>query len=156
VTLLPYCVLRESIIEDAAILGPFCHLRPLAHVGPKAKIGNFVELKKSKIGRGSKVPHLSYVGDATVGEGVNVGAGTITCNYDGVHKHETKIADHAFIGTNTSLVAPITVGEGAYIGAGSTITKDVPPGALAVGRAPQVVKEGWAARKTRKHGESRG
>jgi len=156
VTLLPYCVLRESIIEDAAILGPFCHLRPLAHVGPKAKIGNFVELKKSKIGRGSKVPHLSYVGDATVGEGVNVGAGTITCNYDGVHKHETKIADHAFIGTNTSLVAPITVGEGAYIGAGSTITKDVPPGALAVGRAPQVVKEGWAARKTRKHEESRG
>jgi bifunctional UDP-N-acetylglucosamine pyrophosphorylase/glucosamine-1-phosphate N-acetyltransferase len=156
VTLLPYCVLRESIIEDAATLGPFCHLRPLAHVGPKAKIGNFVELKKSKIGRGSKVPHLSYVGDATVGEGVNVGAGTITCNYDGVHKHETKIGDHAFIGTNTSLVAPITVGEGAYIGAGSTITKDVPPGALAVGRASQVVKEGWAARKTRKHEESRG
>jgi bifunctional UDP-N-acetylglucosamine pyrophosphorylase / glucosamine-1-phosphate N-acetyltransferase len=156
VTLLPYCVLRESVIEDAAILGPFCHLRPLAHVGRKAKIGNFVELKKSKIGRGSKVPHLSYVGDATVGDGVNVGAGTITCNYDGVHKHETKIADHAFIGTNTSLVAPVTVGEGAYIGAGSTITKDVPPGALAVGRAPQIVKEGWAARKTRKHEESRG
>jgi bifunctional UDP-N-acetylglucosamine pyrophosphorylase/glucosamine-1-phosphate N-acetyltransferase len=102
------------------------------------------------------VPHLSYVGDATVGEDVNVGAGTITCNYDGVHKHETKIGDHAFIGTNTSLVAPITVGEGAYIGAGSTITKDVPPGALAVGRASQVVKEGWAARKTRKHEESRG
>ena len=156
VTLLPYCVLRESVIEDAAILGPFCHLRPLAHVGARAKIGNFVELKKSKIGRGSKVPHLSYVGDATVGDGVNVGAGTITCNYDGVHKHETKIADHAFIGTNTSLVAPVTVGEGAYIGAGSTITKDVPPGALAVGRAPQIVKEGWAARKARKHEESRG
>jgi bifunctional UDP-N-acetylglucosamine pyrophosphorylase/glucosamine-1-phosphate N-acetyltransferase len=155
VTLLPYCVLRESVIEDAAVLGPFCHLRPLAHVGPKAKIGNFVELKKSKIGRGSKVPHLSYVGDATVGDGVNVGAGTITCNYDGVHKHETKIADHAFIGTNTSLVAPVTVGEGAYIGAGSTITKDVPPGALAVGRAPQIVKEGWAARKARKHEEPR-
>jgi len=156
VTLLPYCVLRESVIEDAAILGPFCHLRPLAHVGARAKIGNFVELKKSKIGRGSKVPHLSYVGDATVGDGVNVGAGTITCNYDGVHKHETKIADHAFIGTNTSLVAPVTVGEGAYIGAGSTITKDVPPGALAVGRAPQIVKEGWAARKARRHEESRG
>jgi bifunctional UDP-N-acetylglucosamine pyrophosphorylase/glucosamine-1-phosphate N-acetyltransferase len=93
------------------------------------------------------VPHLSYVGDATVGEGVNVGAGTITCNYDGVAKHETKIGDRAFIGTNTSLVAPVTVGEGAYIGAGSTITKDVPPGALAVGRAQQVVKDGWAARK---------
>jgi bifunctional UDP-N-acetylglucosamine pyrophosphorylase/glucosamine-1-phosphate N-acetyltransferase len=113
VTLLPYCVVRESAIEEDATLGPFCHLRPLSHVGPKAKVGNFVELKKSTIGRGSKVPHLSYVGDATVGEGVNVGAGTITCNYDGVAKHETKIGDRAFIGTNTSLVAPITVGEGA-------------------------------------------
>ena len=149
VTLLPYCVVRESAIEEAATLGPFCHLRPLSHVGPKAKVGNFVELKKSTIGRGSKVPHLSYVGDATVGEGVNVGAGTITCNYDGVAKHETKIGDRAFIGTNTSLVAPVTVGEGAYIGAGSTITKDVPPGALAVGRAQQVVKDGWAARKAK-------
>jgi bifunctional UDP-N-acetylglucosamine pyrophosphorylase / glucosamine-1-phosphate N-acetyltransferase len=155
VTLLPYCVLRDSVIEDDATLGPFCHLRPLSHVGPKARVGNFVELKKSKIGRGSKVPHLSYVGDATVGEGVNVGAGTITCNYDGVHKHETKIGDHAFVGTNTSLVAPITVGEGAYIGAGSTITKDVPPGALAVGRAPQVVKDGWAARKAKRREEPR-
>jgi bifunctional UDP-N-acetylglucosamine pyrophosphorylase / glucosamine-1-phosphate N-acetyltransferase len=153
VTLLPYCVVRESVIDEAATLGPFCHLRPLAHVGPKAKIGNFVELKKSTIGRGSKVPHLSYVGDATVGEGVNVGAGTITCNYDGVNKHETKIGDRAFIGTNTSLVAPVTIGEGAYIGAGSTITKDVPPGALAVGRAQQVVKDGWAARKAKKRGE---
>jgi bifunctional UDP-N-acetylglucosamine pyrophosphorylase / glucosamine-1-phosphate N-acetyltransferase len=153
---LPYCVLRDSVIEDAATLGPFCHLRPLSHVGPKAKVGNFVELKKSTIGRGSKVPHLSYVGDATVGEGVNVGAGTITCNYDGVNKHETKIDDHAFIGTNTSRVAPVTVGEGAYIGAGSTITKDVPPGALAVGRAPQIVKDGWAARKARKREERRG
>ena len=155
VTLLPYCVLRESVIEDAATLGPFCHLRPLSHVGSRAKVGNFVELKKSRIGRGSKVPHLSYVGDATVGEDVNVGAGTITCNYDGVAKHETTIEDRAFIGTNTSLVAPVTVGEGAYIGAGSTITKDVPPGALAVGRAPQVVKEGWAARKTKKREEHR-
>jgi bifunctional UDP-N-acetylglucosamine pyrophosphorylase / glucosamine-1-phosphate N-acetyltransferase len=153
VTLLPYCVVRESAIDAAATLGPFCHLRPLAHVGPKAKIGNFVELKKSTIGRGSKVPHLSYVGDATVGEGVNVGAGTITCNYDGVNKHETKIGDRAFIGTNTSLVAPVTIGEGAYIGAGSTITKDVPPGALAVGRAQQVVKDGWAARKAKKREE---
>jgi bifunctional UDP-N-acetylglucosamine pyrophosphorylase / glucosamine-1-phosphate N-acetyltransferase len=153
VTLLPYCVIRESAIEEAATLGPFCHLRPLAHVGAKAKVGNFVELKKSTIGRGSKVPHLSYVGDATVGEGVNVGAGTITCNYDGIHKHETKIGDRAFIGTNTSLVAPITVGEGAYVGAGSTITKDVPPGALAVGRAQQIVKEGWAARKAKKREE---
>ena len=156
VTLKPYCVLTESVIEDAATLGPFCHLRPLSHVGPKARVGNFVELKKSRIGRGSKVPHLSYVGDATVGEDVNVGAGTITCNYDGVAKHETKIDDRAFIGTNTSLVAPITVGAGAYIGAGSTITKDVPPGALAVGRAPQVVKDGWAVRKSKKREEHRG
>src|SRR5947209_14709434 len=153
VTLKPSCVLSESVVEDAATLGPFCHLRPLSHVGPKARVGNFVELKKSRIGRGSKVPHLSYVGDATVGEDVNIGAGTITCNYDGVAKHQTTIGDGAFIGTNTSLVAPVTVGEGAYIGAGSTIAKDVPPGALAVGRAQQIVKEGWAARKAKKREE---
>ena len=149
VELKPYCVLAESVVEEAAVLGPFCHLRPLAHVGPRAKIGNFVELKKSRIGRGAKVPHLSYVGDATVGEAVNVGAGTITCNFDGVAKHETTIGAGAFIGTNSSLVAPITIGEGAYIGAGSTITKDVPAGALAVGRGHQVIKEGWAARKAK-------
>ena len=125
-------------------------------MGSGAKIGNFVELKKSKIGRGSKVPHLSYVGDSTVGTQVNIGAGTITCNYDGVAKHETKIGDRAFIGTNTSLVAPITIGDGAYIAAGSTVTKDVPPGALAVGRAHQVVKEGWAARKAKTREEHRG
>ena len=107
-------------------------------------------MKKSRIGPGSKVPHLSYVGDATVGEGVNIGAGTITCNYDGVAKHETRIGDGVFVGTNSSLVAPLTIGEGAYIAAGSTITKDVPPGALAVGRAHQIVKEGWAARKAKK------
>ena len=149
-------MLTESVVDAAAILGPFCHLRPLSHVGSGAKIGNFVELKKSKIGRGSKVPHLSYVGDSTVGTQVNVGAGTITCNYDGVAKHETKIGDRAFIGTNTSLVAPITIGDGAYIAAGSTVTKDVPPGALAVGRAHQVVKEGWAARKAKTREEHRG
>ena len=147
VTLKPYCVLTEAVVEHGAVLGPFCHLRPLSHVGPDAKVGNFVELKKSKIGRRSKVPHLSYVGDATVGEEVNVGAGTITCNYDGVDKHETRIGDRAFVGTNSSLVAPLTIGEGAYIGAGSTITKDVPPGALAVERGEQVIKEGWAARR---------
>src|SRR5947209_10638967 len=135
VALRPYCVLNDATVEDGASLGPFCHLRPLSHVGAGAKIGNFVELKKSKIGRGSKVPHLSYVGDSTVGTQVNIGAGTITCNYDGVAKHETKIGDRAFIGTNTSLVAPITIGDGAYIAAGSTVTQDVPPGALAVGRA---------------------
>ncbi len=150
VTLKPYCVLTQAVVEDEAILGPFCHLRPLSHVGPRAKIGNFVELKKSRIGRGSKVPHLSYVGDATVGEEVNIGAGTITCNYDGVAKHETRVGDRAFVGTNSSLVAPLTIGEGAYVGAGSTITKDVPAGALALGRAKQVVKEGWATRRRQK------
>src|SRR5436190_4230925 len=150
VHLRPYCVLTEATVEEGAQLGPFCHLRPLSHVGPRAKIGNFVEMKKSRIGPGSKVPHLSYVGDATVGEGVNIGAGTITCNYDGVAKHETRIGDGVFVGTNSSLVAPLTIGEGAYIAAGSTITKDVPPGALAVGRAHQIVKEGWAARKAKK------
>ena len=153
VTLRPYCVLTEAVVEDEAILGPFCHLRPLSHVGPRAKIGNFVELKKSRIGRGSKVPHLSYVGDATVGEEVNIGAGTITCNYDGVAKHETRIGDRAFVGTNSSLVAPLTIGEGAYVGAGSTITKDVSPGALAVGRGKQVTKEGWALKPRKKKPE---
>jgi len=143
----PYCVLTEAVVEDGADLGPFCHLRPQAHIGVKAKIGNFVEVKKSKIGRGSKAPHLSYIGDTTVGDQVNIGAGTITCNYDGVAKHPTTIGAGSFVGSNTTLVAPVVVGEGAYVGAGSTITKDVPPGALAVGRAHQIVKEGWAARR---------
>jgi len=147
VTVRPYCVLNESVVEEGASLGPFCHLRPLSHVGAGAKIGNFVEVKKSRIGRGAKVPHLSYVGDAILGADVNFGAGAITCNYDGVNKHETVVRDGVFIGTNSSLVAPITVGEGAYVGAGSVITKDVPPGALAVTRAPQVVREEWVARR---------
>jgi bifunctional UDP-N-acetylglucosamine pyrophosphorylase/glucosamine-1-phosphate N-acetyltransferase len=147
VLLKPYCVLAASTVEADAQLGPFCHLRPQSHVGQKAKIGNFVELKKSRIGRGSKVPHLSYVGDTRMGEGVNVGAGTITCNYDGVAKHETVIADGVFIGTNSSLVAPLTIGEGAYVAAGSVITKNVPPGALAVARGRQETREGWVARK---------
>lgn len=143
----PYCVLTEATVEDEAQLGPFCHLRPLAHIGANARIGNFVEVKKSRIGRGSKANHLAYIGDATIGEGVNIGAGAITCNYDGAAKHQTRIGDGAFIGTNTSLVAPLTVGEGAYIGSGSVITKDVPPGALAVARSQQIVKAGWAARR---------
>lgn len=152
VTLRPYCVLSDAVVEAEAQLGPFCHLRPQSHVGAGAKIGNFVELKKSKIGRGAKVPHLSYVGDATVGDNANIGAGTITCNYDGVAKHETKIGAGAFVGTNSSLVAPVTIGAGAYVGAGSVITKSVPAGALAVARARQEVRAGWAARrkKTRK------
>jgi len=156
VRLKPYCVLSEAIVEEAAELGPFCHLRPASHVGARARIGNFVELKKARIGRGAKVPHLSYVGDATLGAGVNFGAGAITCNYDGVDKHETIVGEGAFIGTNASLVAPVTVGDGAYVGAGSVITKDVPPGALAVTRAPQAIREGWAAKKqkTRKAKET--
>ena len=150
VWLKPYCVLSESTVEEGAQLGPFCHLRPASHVGANAKIGNFVELKKSRIGRGSKVPHLSYVGDTQMGAGVNIGAGTITCNYDGVAKHETVIADRAFVGTNTSLVAPLTIGEGAYVAAGSVITKSVPPGALAVARGRQETREGWVSRKQKK------
>ena len=147
VILRPYCVLSDAIVEAEAQLGPFCHLRPQSHVGAGAKIGNFVELKKSKIGRGAKVPHLSYIGDATVGDKANIGAGTITCNYDGAAKHETIIGAGAFVGTNSSLVAPVTIGAGAYVGAGSVITKSVPAGALAVARARQEVRVGWAARK---------
>ncbi len=157
VLLKPYCVLAESTVETGAQLGPFCHLRPLSHVGANAKIGNFVELKKSRIGRGSKVPHLSYVGDTQMGEGVNVGAGTITCNYDGAKKHETVIGDGVFVGTNSSLVAPLTIGEGAYVAAGSVITKNVPPGSLAVARGRQETREGWVSRKHKdkkaEHGE---
>jgi bifunctional UDP-N-acetylglucosamine pyrophosphorylase/glucosamine-1-phosphate N-acetyltransferase len=149
VRLKPYCVLTEATVEDDAELGPFCHLRPQALIGTGARIGNFVEVKKSRIGRGSKAPHLAYIGDATVGDGVNVGAGTITCNYDGVAKHETRIGDGVFVGSNSTLVAPLTVGDGAYVGAGSTITRDVPPGALALGRGQQVEKAGWAERKAR-------
>src|SRR5206468_2584092 len=142
----PYCVLTESVIERGAVMGPFCHLRPNSHVGENCEIGNFIELKKTKIGRKSKAHHVGYLGDTTIGEGANIGAGTITCNYDGVAKHPTVIGDGAFVGTNSSLVAPLTIGKGAYVAAGSVITKDVPEDALAVERAPQVVKEGWAAR----------
>ena len=143
-------------MEAGAALGPFCHLRPLAHVGPDARIGNFVELKKARIGRGAKVPHLSYVGDATLGADVNFGAGAITCNYDGVNKNETVIGDGAFIGTNSALVAPLTVGDGAYVAAGSVITKDVPADALAVARGRQVIREGWARRKKKPHARHEG
>jgi bifunctional UDP-N-acetylglucosamine pyrophosphorylase/glucosamine-1-phosphate N-acetyltransferase len=155
VTLRAYCILAESTVEAGAALGPFCHLRPLAHVGPEAKIGNFVELKKSRIGRGAKVPHLAYVGDATLGADVNFGAGAITCNYDGVNKNETVIGDGAFIGTNSALVAPLTIGAGAYVAAGSVITKDVPADALAVARGRQEMREGWARRKKKSRHEDK-
>src|SRR5947207_5388311 len=151
VLLKPYCILTDSVVEDEAILGPFCHLRPQTHVGAGAHIGNFVELKKTRLGKGAKANHLAYLGDATIGDRANIGAGAITCNYDGFNKHETKIGAGAFIGTNSSLVAPLTIGDGAYIGAGSTITKDVPPDALAVERSQQAAKDGWAARWRARH-----
>jgi len=147
VVLKPYSIIEEAAIEEDATLGPFCHLRPGCHIGAGAEIGNFAELKKSRVGKKTKIHHVSYMGDATLGERVNVGAGTITCNYDGQRKHPTVIGDGVFVGTNSSLVAPLTVGEGAYVAAGSVITRDVPPGALALERSPQVVKDGWAAKR---------
>jgi len=151
VTVLDGCVILESEIADLCAIGPYAHLRPESRVRSRAKVGNFVELKKSVIGEGSKVPHLAYVGDAIVGDRVNIGAGTITCNYDGFSKHQTIIEDEVFIGSNASLVAPVRIGRGAIVAAGSTITSEVAPDALAFGRALQVVKEGRAAeiRKTR-------
>jgi bifunctional UDP-N-acetylglucosamine pyrophosphorylase / glucosamine-1-phosphate N-acetyltransferase len=146
VTLKPYSIIETAVIDEDAVLGPFCHLRPGCHIGAGAEIGNYAELKKSRVGRKSKIHHVSYTGDATVGEGVNIGAGMITCNYDGFRKHQTIIEDGAFVGTNASLVAPLTVGRGAYIGAGSVITKDVPADALALERSQPAVKDGWATR----------
>ena len=148
------CVLADSTVADGARIGPFAHLRPGSEIGEDAHIGNFVETKKAKLGKGAKASHLTYLGDAEVGAGTNIGAGVITCNYDGVHKHKTKIGEKAFVGSDSTLVAPVTVGDGAYIGAGSCITKEVPAGALAVGRARQVNLEGWvAARQARKKTE---
>jgi bifunctional UDP-N-acetylglucosamine pyrophosphorylase/glucosamine-1-phosphate N-acetyltransferase len=151
---LDHCFLRDCIVGADAVVGPFAHIRPESVIGPRAKVGNFVELKKTHLGEGSKAPHLSYLGDATIGPAVNVGAGTITCNYDGVNKHPTRIGAGAFIGSDTTLVAPITVGEGAYVAAGSAITEDVPPDSLALGRARQVIKEGWAAARRAKRAGS--
>jgi bifunctional UDP-N-acetylglucosamine pyrophosphorylase / glucosamine-1-phosphate N-acetyltransferase len=144
---LDHCLLRESVVEAGASVGPFSHVRPESRIGASARVGNFVELKKTLLGNGSKAQHLSYLGDATVGPGVNIGAGTITCNYDGVKKSRTTIEAGAFVGSDSILVAPVTVGEGAYVAAGSTITDDVPKDALALGRARQVTKPGWAARR---------
>lgn len=135
----------EALIDDGATCGPRAYLRPAAHLCEGAKAGTHVEIKKSTIGKGSKVPHLSYIGDTTMGEGVNIGAGSITCNYDGANKHATVIEDGAFVGSDTMMVAPVTIGAGALVGAGSTITKDVTPGALALGRARQQEIEGWVA-----------
>ncbi|MCI0570250.1 MAG: bifunctional UDP-N-acetylglucosamine diphosphorylase/glucosamine-1-phosphate N-acetyltransferase GlmU [Myxococcaceae bacterium] len=143
----PYSVLEEADVGPACHVGPFSRLRPATELAEGVHIGNFVETKKARIGKGSKANHLTYLGDARIGAGVNVGAGTITCNYDGVQKHETVLGDGVFIGSDTQLVAPVTVGEGAYVGAGTTLTRSVPPGSLALSRAPQEVREGWAERK---------
>ena len=139
----PYCVFDEAEVGDEASIGPFAHLRPKTVLANKTRLGNFVEIKKSYIGEGSKVNHLSYVGDAQIGAGVNFGAGAITCNYDGINKHETVVGDNAFIGTNASLVAPVTIGHTATIGAGSVITKNVEDKALALGRGRQVQKDNY-------------
>jgi bifunctional UDP-N-acetylglucosamine pyrophosphorylase / glucosamine-1-phosphate N-acetyltransferase len=150
VGILPYTIVRRSRLDRGAQAGPFARLRFDNHMAEGAHVGNFVELKKTRLGAGSKAMHLAYLGDSIVGGGVNVGAGTITCNYDGVKKHATVIGDGAFIGTNTSLVAPVEIGAGAYTAAGSVITDPVPAGALALGRARQVVKEGWAKERKQK------
>lgn len=142
-----FCVIVDSHISSGAQVGPFAHLRPHSDVGEDARVGNFVELKKTRLGRGSKANHLAYLGDATIGDDVNIGAGTITCNYDGTTKHPTVIEDGAFIGSDSQLIAPVRVGTGAYVAAGSSITHDVPSGALAIARGKQVNKAGWATKR---------
>ena len=141
-----HSVIRQASVGNGVAIGPFAHLRPAAEIGDNCRIGNFVEVKKSQLGVGSKVNHLSYIGDASLGDNVNVGAGTITANYDGVNKHRTVIGSGSKTGANSVLVAPVSMGDNVTIGAGSTITKDVPDGALAIGRAKQLTKEGWANR----------
>ena len=142
----PYTVAAESRIGDAAHVGPFSHLRPASELGPEAHVGNFVEIKKTTMGRGSKANHLAYLGDGIIGEGVNVGAGTIFCNYDGFQKHTTVLEDGAFIGSDSQLVAPVRVGKGAYVATGTTVTMDVPDDGLALSRVKQQNKEGYASR----------
>jgi bifunctional UDP-N-acetylglucosamine pyrophosphorylase/glucosamine-1-phosphate N-acetyltransferase len=146
VTIRAFSHLEGARIGPGAMVGPFARLRPGASLAKDAHVGNFVEIKQAEIGEGAKVNHLTYIGDASVGARANVGAGTITCNYDGFAKHRTEIGAGAFIGSNTALVAPVKVGEGAYIGSGSVISKDVAPDALALTRAPQEERPGWAAR----------
>jgi bifunctional UDP-N-acetylglucosamine pyrophosphorylase/glucosamine-1-phosphate N-acetyltransferase len=148
-----HCVIRDSKIDRNVSMGPFSHIRPDSVIAAGAHIGNFVELKKTVLGPGAKANHLAYLGDATIGAKTNVGAGVITCNYDGENKHRTVIGEGAFVGSDSQLVAPVTVGPGAYVGSGTTVTKNVPAGALAISRTPQKVVEGWAAkRKARKPG----
>lgn len=150
VQIAPFTSIADSRIEEGAHIGPFARLRNGNRIGANAHIGNFVELKNTRFSAGAKANHLAYLGDSEIGEKVNVGAGTITCNFDGVNKHATRIGKAAFIGSNSTLVAPIEIGEGSYIGAGSVITDPVPADALALGRARQLVKEGWAAKRKKK------
>jgi bifunctional UDP-N-acetylglucosamine pyrophosphorylase/glucosamine-1-phosphate N-acetyltransferase len=141
------CVLREARLEDDTTVGPFAHLRPGTVLRRAAKVGNFVEIKKSELGEGAKANHLTYLGDARIGKDVNIGAGTITCNYDGFQKHETVVEDGVFIGSDSQLIAPVTVGRGAIVAAGSSVTDNVPPDALVVARARQVAIPGWAEKR---------
>lgn len=145
-TIHPFCHIEGAIVGEGASVGPFARLRPGTELGPDSFIGNFVEVKKTKMGRGSKASHLTYLGDTEIGEGSNIGAGTVTCNYDGFFKHKTVIGDGVFIGTHTSLIAPVTIGDGGFTATGAVVTKDVPADALAIARAEQVNKLGWAAR----------
>jgi bifunctional UDP-N-acetylglucosamine pyrophosphorylase / glucosamine-1-phosphate N-acetyltransferase len=147
VTIRPGCIIEDARVSAGAVIGPYSHLRPGSEIGEGAHVGNFVETKKIRLGKASKANHLTYLGDAEIGAGVNIGAGTITCNYDGVNKHTTVIEDGVFIGSDSTLVAPVRVGKGAYVGAASCITEDVPADALAIGRGRQIVKEGWVAEK---------
>jgi bifunctional UDP-N-acetylglucosamine pyrophosphorylase/glucosamine-1-phosphate N-acetyltransferase len=147
VTVRPGTLMEDSRVRNGAVIGPYSHLRPGSEIGEGAHVGNFVETKKIKLGKGSKANHLSYLGDAEIGDGVNIGAGTITCNYDGVNKHKTVMEDGVFIGSDSTLVAPVKIGRGAYVAAASCITEDVPADALALGRARQSIKPGWAKAK---------
>ena len=149
VTVEPHCVVAQSRLDDRVIIGPFARLRPENHLKAGARVGNFVELKKSTVGEGTKAMHLTYLGDAKIGAKTNIGAGTITCNYDGFHKYPTTIGNRVFIGSDSTLVAPLRVGDGAYVAAGSTLTENVPPDALGIARGRQANKPGWAAKKRR-------
>jgi bifunctional UDP-N-acetylglucosamine pyrophosphorylase / glucosamine-1-phosphate N-acetyltransferase len=150
VTILDCCVIEKAILRDGAQIGPFARLRPFADIGEHSQLGNFVEVKNSKIGPGTKAMHHSYLGDAIVGEKVNIGAGTITCNYDGIKKSQTIIGDGAFIGSDSQLIAPVTVGPGSYVAAGSSISENVPAGSLAIARSRQTIKEGWVQKRLEK------
>jgi bifunctional UDP-N-acetylglucosamine pyrophosphorylase/glucosamine-1-phosphate N-acetyltransferase len=152
VTINSFCVISGAHVANGAAVGPFAHLRPGTTVGENAKVGNFVELKNTNFGARSKASHLSYLGDATIGADVNVGAGTITCNFDGLSKHRTVVEDGAFIGSDSQLIAPVTIGKGAYVGAGSSITENVPAGALGIARGRQNNVDGWAERRKGRSG----